>query len=317
MSEEAEDVRSRIPASSVGPEAQTLYPGRAGLVGSRHEVDTPASSRDATALVWRYDRGPAARSVGDRHERRGVETNEELVTALRRAARDLAGRRSIRDLDQTLSDIVQAAVETVPHVEAGGISITQDGQVESRNPTGEVVAKLDQLQSELNEGPCITAVLEPPEDGIVISQDLGGPDSARWPAFAPQAVEAGYRAIMSTELSSHAGMRAALNLYAAEPDVFDLEARTTAALFGIQAAMLLYGSEQAGHLQTALHSRDLIGQAKGIIMERFRVRDDDAFEMLVRSSQDTNIKLVDVAGWLRDETNDRSHTTATEQEHRS
>jgi hypothetical protein len=239
-----------------------------------------------------------------------VNTNQDLVIALRRAARGLVGRHSIRDLQQTLTDIVRAAVETVPHVEAGGISLTEDGQITSSSPTGEVVTTLDRVQSELREGPCITAVLEPPEDGIVVAQDLDGDDARRWPRFAPIAVEAGYRAMLSTELSSDGGRRAALNLYAVEPRVFDAETRMTAALFGVQAAMLLYGSEQAGHLQRALDSRDLIGQAKGIIMERFGVSDDTAFQMLVKSSQDTNMKLVDVATWLRDEANTRSEPAA-------
>jgi len=93
-------------------------------------------------------------------------------------------------------------------------------------------------------------------------------------------------------------MRAALNLYSAEVDAFDESARTLAGLFGLQAAVLLYGADQASHLSLAVESRDLIGQAKGILMERFDVDDQTAFQMLVRSSQDTNVKLIDVARWL-------------------
>ena len=234
-------------------------------------------------------------------------TNDQLVISLRNAAHTLAGKRSIRDLQETLSHIVAAAVETIPGVDAGGISITEDGEIASRNPTTYAVNELDQLQSQLREGPCISAILEPPEDGIVIAQDLAGEDGERWPGFAPKAVDAGYRAMMSTQLSPNGGsMRAALNLYAREPHAFDAEARLTAALFGVQAAMLLYGSEHAAHLQRAIDSRDVIGQAKGILMERFRVDDDGAFQMLVSSSKETNVKLVDVARWLRDQANQRS-----------
>jgi AmiR/NasT family two-component response regulator len=75
--------------------------------------------------------------------------------------------------------------------------------------------------------------------------------------------------------------------------------------------MLLYGSEQATHLQRALDSRDAIGQAKGILMERFAVDDHGAFQMLVRSSQDTNMKLVDVALWLREEVAGRKKKART------
>ncbi len=230
---------------------------------------------------------------------------EELVTSLRRAARELMSKRSIRDLDQTLGQIVVAAVDTVPGVEAGGISVTQDGAISSRNPTTATITKLDTLQTELREGPCITAIEHPGEDGVVVAQDLAGDDGDRWPRFAPQAVEAGFRAILSTQLSSDGRMRAALNLYATEPNVFDSEARMTAALFGVQAALLLYGSQHVGQLQRAVDSRDLIGQAKGILMERFTVDEEEAFQMLVSSSQDTNIKLVEVARWLQGEAAER------------
>ena len=92
--------------------------------------------------------------------------------------------------------------------------------------------------------------------------------------------------------------RAALNLYAHDAGVFDEHARILAGLFGAQAALLFYGAENAGHLQRAVDSRDLIGQAKGIIMERFTLDDDGAFALLVQSSQETNMKLVEVARWL-------------------
>jgi hypothetical protein len=235
-------------------------------------------------------------------------TSDELVVSLRRAARELIAKRSIRDLDETLTQIVAAATETVPGADAGGISVTEDGQVTSRNPTTPRVTKLDQLQSELREGPCITAIEEPAEDGVIVAQDLAEDDARRWPRFAPQAVDAGYRAVLSTQLSATPTMRAALNLYARQPAVFDTASRQIAGLFGVQAAILLYGSEQAGQLQRAVDSRDVIGQAKGILMERFTLDDDEAFQMLVRSSQDTNLKLVEVATWLRDDARDRRRT---------
>ncbi|MDD7965900.1 GAF and ANTAR domain-containing protein [Actinomycetospora lemnae] len=234
----------------------------------------------------------------------------ELVVSLRRAAEQLESTHTLRDVDQTLGEIVRAAVETMRCVDAGGITITEDRNVTSRGPSSEAVTKLDQLQTELAEGPCVDVITELPDDGVIVAQDLDGADAQRWPRFAPQAVEAGYRAILSTRLSTQEGIQAALNLYAAKPHAFDLDARLTAGLFGVQAAVLLYGSEQAAHLQRALDSRDVIGQAKGILMERFAVDDAQAFQMLVRSSQDTNIKLVDVARFLQEEAARRSQAPA-------
>ena len=116
----------------------------------------------------------------------------------------------------------------------------------------------------------------------------------------------------STQLAVTDGVRAALNLYAARPHAFDDEARSTAALFGVQAATLLYGSREASNLELAIRSRDLIGQAKGILIERYGVDDTEAFQMVVRASQDTNMKVVTVAEWLRGEAIGKNATRTRE-----
>ena len=227
------------------------------------------------------------------------DSTDQLVVALRNAANVLVERRSIRDLEQTLHEIVTAAVETVPGADAGGVSMTEDGHVSSRVPTSDTIRKLDDLQGELGEGPCISAVLDPPVDGVVSAPDLSAPPASdQWPDFAPRAISHGYRSMLSTQLSTDGGVRAALNLYSHQPYAFDVDSRTLAGLFGVQAALLLYGVDHAAHMEKALGTRDLIGQAKGILMERFDVDDDRAFQLLVRSSQDTNVKLTEVARWL-------------------
>ena len=234
-------------------------------------------------------------------------SNDLLVTALRQGARELMTRRSISDLEQTLTQIVVAAVETVPGADAGGISVTENGRIDSRSPSGDDILYLDRLQTELHEGPCVTALEQPPEGEVIMARDLAGPDDAkRWPAFAPQAVERGYRSMLSTQLTVAQRSRAALNLYSRTPGVFDDSAQTLANLFGVQAALLLYGAGEVAGLSKALDTRDVIGQAKGILMERFAVDEDQAFQLLVRSSQDTNLKLVAIARWL---TTDRGATT--------
>ncbi|MBP2371947.1 GAF and ANTAR domain-containing protein [Pseudonocardia parietis] len=231
------------------------------------------------------------------------EQNDQLATVLRRTARDLIAHRSISDLEQSLEQIVAAAVDTVPGVDAGGISMTEHGHITSRSPTTDDVRKLDQIQAELHEGPCISAAEHPPADGVVLAADLAEePDTSRWPRFAPKAVEQGYRSMMSTSLSANGRIRAALNLYSRTAGVFDESARTLAGLFGAQAAVLLYGVDHAAQMAQALATRDMIGRAKGILMERFGVDDSHAFQMLVRSSQHTNLKLADIAASLTADT---------------
>ncbi len=233
-------------------------------------------------------------------------SDDELVVTLRCAAQDLLDRRSIRYLERTLSEVVAAAVEMVPAATGGGISRTEAGTVRSSHATDDTIHKLDERQSELNEGPCITAADDPPRHGIVVADDLDGADRERWPHFASFAVDLGFRSVLSTHLASRpGGPRSALNLYAAEPHAFDHHARGIAGIFAVQAATLLYGAEEAQLLGRAVDSRDDIGQAKGILMERFAIDDAEAFQMLVTSSQNTNMKLVDVVGWLLGEARQR------------
>jgi hypothetical protein len=224
--------------------------------------------------------------------------DDEVVVALRTAARALARRPGIRDLEETLRQIVASAVVTVPGADAGSLSMTAEARVETRHPTSEAIRALDETQSALGEGPCISAIEDPPASGVVVAQDLAGADAERWPRFAPRAVEAGYRALMSTHLTTDGSLRAALNLYAAAPHPFDDHARVLAGLFGVQAGLLLYGAQQVSHLQRAVDSRDLIGRAKGVLAERFGVDDESAFRMLVSSSQETNMKVTAVAQWV-------------------
>ena len=147
----------------------------------------------------------------------------------------------------------------------------------------------------------MSAADEPPPSGIFVAHDLAGADADRWRLFAPRAVDLGVRSVLSVSLSVSRGLRSSLNFYADRPEVFDEHAYLTAGLFGLQAATLLHGTDRAIGLNEALQTRDVIGQAKGILMERFDITDDAAFQMLVASSQETQMKLHVVASWLVDD----------------
>jgi len=97
----------------------------------------------------------------------------------------------------------------------------------------------------------------------VVANDLTvDGDHQWWPRFCPDAVTAGYAAMMSIPLSTEGHRRAVLNLYAPDPGTFDTAAQATAGLFGAQAAIALYGARRAEGLERALQTRDVIGQAK-------------------------------------------------------
>jgi hypothetical protein len=130
----------------------------------------------------------------------------------------------------------------------------------------------------------------------------------RWPRYAAAARERGVGALMSFQLFAERGSAGALNLYAGEPHVFDESTADAGRLFAAQAALVLHGAQRIQGLHLALESRDVIGQAKGILMERFGIGQQQAFSMLVESSQNTNMKLVKVAEWLAGEAEKKSHT---------
>ncbi len=234
-----------------------------------------------------------------------TEQDRELVEALRAASLTLVNRDTFGDLDVTLGRIVAAAVDTVPGADDGSVSLIRDGRIESLRATRDDIRKLDELQNDFHDGPCISAIDDPPEHGALLAVDLAGEDAERWPLFAPRVVEAGYRAMASVSLSTRNGTQAALNLYSHAPGSFDTYSCHVAELFALQAAGLIFGANRAVQLQEAVETRDVIGQAKGILMERFTLDDPSAFEMLVASSQNTNMKLVAVARWLTNEVAER------------
>ncbi|WP_243742107.1 ANTAR domain-containing protein [Actinomycetospora succinea] len=240
-------------------------------------------------------------------------SSDDPVAPLHRSVQDLVARRRLRNVDLTLGDITATALEVVPRAAGAGITCCRDDRVEAGHATDEHVGRLDGYQAELEEGPGVTALRGDPADGPVVAVDLGGVDSYRWPRFAPLAAHLGYRSILSIHLAAANGRpRRALNLYATEPQAFDDDHRLVATAFAAQAAALLHGAEEAQHLIRALESRDVIAQAKGILMERFGITDEAAFAMLRTSSQETNMKLLSVASWLVGEALRRNEETTAD-----
>jgi hypothetical protein len=218
----------------------------------------------------------------------------DLAQALEDAARGLL-ERGEEGVEHTLALIVRGALRTVPHVEQAGISLVErGGHVESHVPSSDVVRDLDRLQNELGEGPCLDSIWH--EQRTLVEDMAQAHD--RWPRYAPAAAERGIGALISFQLFANSGSAGALNLYAGQPNSFDESTADAGRLFAAEAALVLHGAQRVHGLHVALDSRDVIGQAKGILMERFGIDRQQAFSMLVESSQHTNMKLVKVAEWL-------------------
>ncbi|MFC6707056.1 GAF and ANTAR domain-containing protein [Flexivirga alba] len=191
----------------------------------------------------------------------------------------------------TLALITELAVETVPACDACGVSIRRtDGTVDTPACTSPLVEKADALQYEFGEGPCLDAVWK--LDTYVI-EDMES--EKRWPRWAPAAAELGFRAILSVRLDTPERTLGGLNLYAHAPDVFDNTDVMIASIFARHAANALTATRRNDGLHTALQTRQAIGIAQGMLMQRYGLNLDQAFEVLRRYSQEQNIKLRVVA----------------------
>lgn len=198
-----------------------------------------------------------------------------------------------QDSADILRTIVDAAAGIVPGARWAGISLIEGRRVVAVVPTDPIVAKLDELQTELGDGPCITAL----RDHHTIHIDDMSSDP-RWPQFARQARELGVHSLLSFQLFVESGNLGALNLYAGEAGVFGQDSIETGTIIAQHAAVAMAGATALSQFHAALASRDVIGQAKGILMHRDNLTGLQAFNTLARASKETNIKLVDVARWL-------------------
>lgn len=201
------------------------------------------------------------------------------------------------DLDRTLSAIVSAAVQTVPGAEHGGVSLLEGGVIRTVAASSEVIGKLDELEHELGEGPCSDAVSD---QSTYRTEDLTQED--RWPRFAPRACALGVRAMLGFRLFTQRHTLGSLNLYAGEVGAFGEEAAHIGEIFASHASVAVAGAKESAQLHTALSRRDTISMAKGILVHQHRVSPKQAFDMLLKASQESNIKLFDVANWLVEST---------------
>ncbi|GJF13109.1 hypothetical protein NGTWS1803_24020 [Mycolicibacterium cyprinidarum] len=203
-------------------------------------------------------------------------------------ARAVATPRTTEDV---LSDVTAEAKKLIPGVDASGVlMIGKGGKFDSLACTSELPRRLDELQMKYREGPCVQAALD---ELIVRTDDFR--TEARWPKYAAAAVEHGVLSALSFKLYTSSQTAGALNLFAFETNAFDAEAETVGAVLAAHGAAAILASRQSEQLESALSTRDRIGQAKGIIMERYNVDDVAAFDMLRRLSQDSNTRLVEVA----------------------
>ncbi|MGY1826237.1 GAF and ANTAR domain-containing protein [Blastococcus sp. SYSU DS0541] len=191
--------------------------------------------------------------------------------------------------------IVSAVAGTIPGAEEATVSLVQGRRrVISAAATGERARRFDDLQREIGQGPCLDAVYQ---QVTVRVDDLAG--DPRWPELARRATaELDVASILCIQLFVHGSDLGALNLMSRRPGAFTDESERIGLLYASHAAIAVANAQDLHHITAALASRDVIGQAKGILMERYKITGDMAFALLVRTSQETNSKLTEVAELL-------------------
>jgi len=203
-------------------------------------------------------------------------------------------------LDETLDAIVLATRSSVPGFDHVGISIThRDGPIETRAGTGPLVWDLDTIQYELREGPCYDSITD--QHDIVVEHLR---HDQRWPHYVPRAVEHGLRSQLGIVLYDDGRTLGGLNLYSTSSDDVDPDAVLAARLFATHASIALGHAQEQHHLHEAIASRKVIGQAIGIVMERYHIDEDRAFQFRVRASSTSNHQLPDAAEALVRSTNE-------------
>jgi hypothetical protein len=233
-------------------------------------------------------------------ERSGTtdERTSELTASFSDTARALFAAGSAVD---TLQAVVDLAVETIDGCDFASIFVVKGDEVTTPAGTDPVVAEVDVAQHQAGEGPGPDAIAQ---GGTVYAEDLA--DDQRWISFGPVAAAAGVRSALAIRLLADESTRgAALCLYARYPQAFGVLDRAKGVILAAMAGLALtaaeaHDDEVRDTLQAALTTREMIGQAQGILMERERITADQAFDILRRASQHLSTKIRDVAQALVD-----------------
>ena len=225
------------------------------------------------------------------------DTSADIAAAFAEITRAIA---DADDLDATLARICNVAILSVDGCDHAGVTVVEGPDLVTKAPSSDLVDEVDRMQYSLREGPCVSASEEHAEQ---YAADLARDD--RWPRFGPYGASMGVASLLSLPLyvpDDHRSAMGALNLYGGRVDAFSERDRSVALVLAAHASIALSAASSASALRQenadlieALESRDVIGQAKGILMERYRLTADEAFDMLRRASQHLNVKLRQVA----------------------
>jgi GAF domain-containing protein len=208
------------------------------------------------------------------------------------------------DADTVIAELAEHAAVEIPGAKYAGVTVTTNRKkIDTPAASHEYPILLDKIQQRHREGPCLESAWE--KETIHI-RDLE--DDRRWPKYRKDALaETPIRSIMAFQLFIADQSMGALNVYAEEPNALDEETEEVGLIFATHSAVAWNSARRDEQLQKALASRDAIGQAKGLIMERYGIGGIQAFDMLRKLSQDNNVPLIRIA----EELIEKSRSTAS------
>lgn len=202
-----------------------------------------------------------------------------------------------RELSEVLNEIVQISRRAMPGTDATSITLIRDDRAFTAAFDGQIAMDADELQYERGYGPCLDAGRS---GELFLVKDMRHED--RWPDYARQVAELGVRSSLSIPLPFQGATIGALNNYARHPGAFgdaDVAAGEEVAAFVAiavgNAEAAARATDDVANMRQAMASRAVIEQAKGILMERYKVTSEQAFTLLTHASQRTNVKLRDIA----------------------
>ncbi|MGG7463594.1 MULTISPECIES: GAF and ANTAR domain-containing protein [unclassified Plantibacter] len=212
--------------------------------------------------------------------------NEAVATWIADIALELQAEP---DVDATVQAVAEYAKSALECDDVGILMITS-GVIETAAATSDRVREADDLQRELGEGPCLSSLES--HETYIIDEILTDP---RWPVWGPKVAALGFRSCLSVQLFTRDRGFGSLNLFSDEPAFFTEDDESVGEIFARHASVALAAARQEDGLLKAIDGRKLIGQAEGILMERFNIDADRAFAVLNRYSQHHNMKLRAVA----------------------
>jgi transcriptional regulator with GAF, ATPase, and Fis domain len=213
---------------------------------------------------------------------------EDLATVLARMARDLLTQETVQ---QTLDRIVAYAVDLVDGCERAGVLAIESGSLRTLAASDDVAVASDRIQLEVGEGPCLDSALR--DERVYRIADMA--TETRWRRYAPRAHALGVGSAMGFLLYTREHNLGALNLYGSTRNAFTEQSEHIGWLLASHAAVAFASARSDAQLQQAIVSRQEIGEALGIVMERHKVTEQEAFDLLRRESQDRNVKLRELA----------------------